>query len=97
MLKDNILKTGVSNCLFVVPFQKIMKFGDLPPMYTFSNYESPKEYLIPAVIDESIYKIRNNYKITLKPLHPDFASKSFYLSDLETLIENKIVKPIFVY
>jgi len=95
MLKEDILNTGISNCLFVLPFKKVLHF--LGGHVSVANYPYSEDYLVPAVIDESQYKISDNHKISLKPLHPDFSTRSFYLSDLELLIKNKTVKAIYVY
>lgn len=82
-LKNIILNAGISNVMFLIPMR---------PIHTifFISYTSgeDKTILVPAVIDESRYKVKEGYKITLKSIYESFGSESFYQSDLKKIIED---------
>lgn len=41
---------------------------------------------VECVIDESIHKVADEYKVTLVPLNPNYASRDFYQSDFQSLM-----------
>ena len=43
---------------------------------------------VECVIDEGRYKLKDNYKLTLKPTNPLFAPRHFYLEDFKSLLRN---------
>jgi hypothetical protein len=81
-LTEIILKHGVENILFmasVSPLHRFMGIG-----YTTND----EKFTMPCVIDEKRYKVSENYKITLKPVHyPSFATEHYYVSDLKQIIK----------
>lgn len=81
-LKEKIENAGVDNCLFIV---------NMRPLHTLLGLKYKRgddEYVpVPAVIDESRYKIKDNYKITLVAAYVIFGSEHYYISDLENMIK----------
>jgi len=85
MFKDKL--KNPEKCLFLVPMRPIKKF-----LFVTWTSTSDPEAIVPATIDESRYKVKDNYKITLKSLYDAFGSEHFYIRDLESLIKNGHVK-----
>ena len=81
-LTKDILARGVENVRFKILMRPLRIYG--PIVITSSQDE---EVMVECVIDESRYKVRENYKIGLKSLDPRFGSESFYICDLEGLME----------
>lgn len=92
-LSEIIEKIGVENITFLVPCRPVRTaFGLIA--YTSSE---DKEQTIPCTICEDRYKVKDNYKITLKPIYLGWESHSFYISDLEHMIDDKRVKMMITY
>ena len=89
-IQKYILKHGIDNCIFLLDFQPLHKI--LGISFTSS---SDKSIYMCGKIDEKRYKIKDNYKITIKPIHNGFANRDFYMSDLKYLIKHNIVKMYF--
>lgn len=85
MLKEYIEKHGIENCLFLVPMRPLKSIFFMT--YTSSN-DDP--VLVPAKINEDIYQLENNYKITLESIYDEFGRRHYYISDLEHLIKDNI-------
>lgn len=45
---------------------------------------------VECIIDESEYKVDDGYKVTFVPIDPQYASRSFYQSDIYDMIIKKI-------
>ena len=82
-LQRKIEEIGIDNCMFIIGFQPVHTVMGLIS-YTSGCDEYTK---LPATIDESRYKVKDGYKITLKCTIPEFGSHSFYQSDLASIIE----------
>lgn len=78
---------GKEMILFKLSLYPLNQIG--PIIYTSSNDEMEECF---AYIDESRYKLSENYKITLKPFNKQFETKHFYINDLESLIHKKEIK-----
>lgn len=87
-LKDRIINVGIENCLFIVPMKPIRSILG----FKFTNSNDP-EYNVPCRIDESRYKIDDNYKITLIcDYQKEFGKESYYLSDLQLMINRGTIE-----
>ncbi len=87
-LIDIINKNGIENIIFLAPMRPLHKvFGLIA--YTSST---DKQIVVPAKIDESRFKVKDEYKITLKSIYEQFGKEHFYVSDLEHLIKDGIIK-----
>lgn len=85
-LRQKIEEIGKKDIRFIVPMRPIQNYGFI--MITSSN--DPLE-MTECLIDETYYKIADNYKITLKAIDPRFGYDHYYLEDLASLISrNKI-------
>jgi len=80
---------GKDNIRFYVPMHPLE--GCFFIQYTSSN--SP-EYLVECYIDETRYKVDDDYKITLKACDERFGCKHYYICDLETHIKAGIISII---
>lgn len=89
-IKELVNQVGVGGVLIMIGMQPTRKLWFVK--YTSSNDDY---MLIPTKITEERYKVKDGYKITLKPIYPGFSEQHFYQSDLELMIENKDVK-IFI-
>jgi hypothetical protein len=81
---------GVKNLRFYIPMRPLEMMGFIPGIaFKFSN--TPEE-MTECEIDESWYKVADDYKITLVSVkNPQstkvFGKEHFYISDLESIIE----------
>ena len=88
-LKEIILKSGIENCLFMIPMLPLRKLS----MFGIAWKSSRDEYVkVPAKITQERYPIEEGYKITLKSIYPKFGKDDFYQSDLKSLIEEGYVE-----
>jgi len=87
-LQQKILNAGIENCIFLVPMREVRN-AFVVISYTTSN---DPEIIVPAKISEKKYKIKENYKITLKSIYDSFGSQDYYISDLEKLIRDNIIE-----
>lgn len=81
-IKKLVAEHGAENVMFiskVSPLRKVMMIS-----YTSS---SDKEIDMLCRIDEERYKVKEGYKITLRPIYDGFAHEHYYQSDLESLIK----------
>lgn len=81
-LSQTILAHGAESVTFTIPLRPMRQCV----FVTFSNdEEEPTE----CYIDQSRYKLENNYKIELVPFdYPVHPKRSFYLSDLAALMNS---------
>jgi len=86
-IRESILKHGIENCLFLVPMRPLHNFMGI----TYSN-STDAEFIVPSRITEHRYKLSDNYKITLCSIYKEYGEESFYLCDLESLIERGTVE-----
>ena len=79
---------GINGLRFFVPARPLrgMVAGSLGIAFTTS---SDDPVVVECTIDETRYPIAKNYKITLKPVDPVFASDDFYIMDLENLMRER--------
>lgn len=86
-LKDMIKRKGAENIVFIVPMLPVRRVLGV----VTSTSTSDKLVNVECVIDESKYKLEDNYKITLQAKDRKYGSDDFYQSDLASLIsEGKI-------
>jgi hypothetical protein len=81
---QNLLDQHGEDLLFLVPLRPIRTVLGLVS-YTSS---SDGELLAPARITQERYKIKDRYKVTLKPIYSGLETRHFYISDLESLIRD---------
>ena len=74
---------GIKNLRFYIPMRRLEFAGFIPGIAFTSS--SSEEKCVLCQIDESRYKINDNYKITLTANDPMYGKSHFYISDLETL------------
>jgi len=85
------LDKNKNNLIFLIPTKPLRKI-------LFVSYKSSEdpEFIVPFRIKEDFYKIMDNYKIELIPITKEyketFGKETFYISDLENLIKEDIVK-----
>ncbi len=73
---------GAHNLEFVVPMHPLRQCGFI--VYTTSGDEAVP---VKCKIDQSRYPLDEEYKVTLRSLDPRFGHDHFYVSDLESMIE----------
>lgn len=83
-LAEKILLHGIENCIFLIPMRPTRTYFGLISIVDSSD----KEFIVPAKIDEGRYKIKDNYKITLRCIYDGFSAQHFYISDLESFIKS---------
>lgn len=81
---------GVKNLRFYIPMRPLEMMGIIPGIALKSS--NTQEEMKECEIDESRYKVANNYKITLAAIENPYDSQvfgreHFYISDLEGIIE----------
>jgi len=81
-LIKEITVIGIKNCMFMIPMRPIRTYFGLISL-TSSN---DPELIVPTRITEDRHKVLDNYKIELASDYPGFGKKSFYVSDLQSLI-----------
>ena len=87
-LKEKIEKVGIENCMFLTPMRPIRTYFGL---ISLTSSLDP-EIVVPAKITEEQYKLKDNYKITLKSIYDGFGRKHYYISDLESLISSGTIE-----
>ena len=87
-LKEKIEKVGIENCMFLIPMRPVRTYFGLISLTSSSD----PEIVVPAKITEERYKLKDNYKITLKSVYDGFGSDHFYMSDLESLIKSGTIE-----
>ena len=87
-LKELIEKAGVENCIFLVPMRPVRTYFGLISLTDSSD----PEIIVPCKITEERYKLKDNYKITLKSIYDGFGSEHYYVSDLESLIKGGVIE-----
>lgn len=87
-LKEKIESAGIENCMFLVPMRPVRTYFGLISLTSSSD----TEIIVPAKITEERYKLKDNYKITLKSVYDGFGSDHFYISDLESLIKSGTIE-----
>lgn len=80
-LQDLIIRHGASNVFFYGPASPLNDAGFM--RYVSSSDETTNMLFS---VDESQDKVSDNYKIALVPLIPAFARERFYISDLDTMV-----------
>src|SRR5665213_849837 len=87
-LADRIIAAGVENVRFFIPcspLHSLHGFG-LPLGMTSSDDPMIEQE---CRIDERLYKVKDDYKITLVPLNEGYASVNFYFMDLRSLMREQ--------
>jgi hypothetical protein len=89
-----VAEYGVKNLRFFIPMQKL-QFGGLIPRIAFKVGGDPT-FVTECYIDEELYKVEDNYKITLRAMDLIFGRESYYISDLESLLKCEPDYRVFV-
>ena len=87
-LIKQIEEAGIENCMFLVPMKPVNTYFGI---ISFTSSNDP-DFIVPAKIDESRYKIAENYKITLRSTYEKFGKEHFYISDLESMTESGTIE-----
>ena len=87
-LKEKIEKAGIENCMFLVPMRPVRTYFGLISLTSSSD----PEIIVPAKITEERYKLKDNYKISLKSVYDSFGKEHYYVSDLESLISSGTIE-----
>lgn len=87
-LREKIENIGIENCMFLVPMRPVKTYFGLISLTSSSD----PEFIVPAKIIEERYKLKDNYKITLKSVYGEFGRTHYYISDLENLISNGTIE-----
>lgn len=89
-LIEDILKNGVDKVRFIIPIQcKSFYFSGadtLPAFIHTYNSKNAEKVECFCTVSESMYKLKDEYKITLVPQNNLFAPQDFYLSDLVSML-----------
>lgn len=78
---QSILHDGAKNVRFLAPIRPFEKSMGI------TSSDTPKN-LLECYIDETKYKVKEGYKITLKAIDPAFGWSHYYYTDLLDLIRN---------
>lgn len=78
---------GIDSIMFLVPMLPRKTIAGIS--FTSSN---DSESIVPCIINEERYKLSDNHKITLKSAYNEFGKEHYYISDLDSLIENGSIK-----
>lgn len=90
--KELVELARTPNTRFLVPSRRVSKIPFLSDLFGLgfvanTDTEEVAEY----VVDESRYKLSENYKIGLKPIDEGFEPHNFYLLDLVAMIRQGTV------
>jgi hypothetical protein len=80
------LEYGAANLRFFRPMSRLQMAGIIPGI-AFCSHDAPRDR-VECVVDESRYRVIDNYKITLRAVDPRYGSDHFYISDLESMIQS---------
>lgn len=82
-----IRKYGKDNLVFFVPMRPLRTaFG----LFKYTS-SSDDETMVLCKIVEERYKLQDNYKIELNSRDPRFGKESFYITDLNSLINSEVI------
>lgn len=81
-----VAEYGAHNLRFFVPMQKLQMM-DIIPGVTFTWPDLPED-VVECVIDETRYKVSDNYKVTFRAIDPVYGREHFYISDFESIACN---------
>jgi hypothetical protein len=85
-LRKFILDKGIENIICRVPMRPLQK------LLCFTlTHSSTKPVTVDCVIDETRYKIKDGYKITVRALDESFGSEDFYLMDFARIVKDGII------
>jgi hypothetical protein len=87
-LLEEINSRGIDKIRFFVPMHPLE--SDPFDFIHYKSLNSP-EHLVECYISEERYKISENYKITLVAVDEQYGYESYYICDLESLIQSDIV------
>lgn len=82
-LVEDILESGPENVLFMIKMRPLRTYLGLITV-TSSNDEP---ILVPAMIVQGRYKLKDGYKIQLECIYEGFGHETFYISDLTSIIQ----------
>jgi hypothetical protein len=83
-LIELIAEYGSNNLYFQIPMRRLEMIGLIPGIAIKSS-TTPEDSVL-CRIDESRYKLLDNYKITLRATEEIYGREHFYISDLESLL-----------
>lgn len=82
-LKRLVALHGPENVLIMIDMLPLRKM-----LFLHYTSSSDTHYHVPCCIDESHYKVKRGYKVTLRSILPGFGHHHFYISDLLSIINN---------
>ena len=85
-IPELIRKWGKQNVVFTVGLRPRREMIGI--VYTSAADELD---MVDAMIDETLYSVKDGYKVTLQAIDPLYGHHHFYISDLESLIEQGCV------
>ena len=86
-LIKTIQKHGIKNCMFLVPMKPLRTYFGIISLTSSSD----EDVIVPTIVDETKFKLSENYKITLKSINEGFGQEHFYISDLKKMLDQCIV------
>lgn len=87
-LREKIEEVGIENCMFLVPMRPVRNYFGLISLKSSND----PEIIVPAKITEERYKLKDDYKITLKSIYDGFGVEHYYISDFESSIEDGYIE-----
>lgn len=93
LLQKLVNEYGAENLRFFIPMHRVQSLGGFGLPIGIVSSDTPVER-VECIIDESHYKIVENYKIELRAVNNDnpdcyYGSESYYQMDLESLIKRR--------
>ena len=84
---DVVREFGAKNVVVTVPMQPLRFVGLIPGIALTSSSDEP--IIVAGFIDESRYKVEEDYKITLESNDTRCGREHFYISDLDSIIRSR--------
>lgn len=78
---------GVNNLRFFIPLSRLEHAGIIPGI-AFRSHSAPQD-TVECVIDESRYRVSEDYKITLRACDPAYGREHYYISDLNSILRER--------
>lgn len=83
-IKQVIEEYGVANVRVFMPMSRLQYAGIIPGIaFTDSSDTTETE----CSVDESRYRVEDNYKVTFRALDKMFGYEHFYITDFNSLVE----------
>lgn len=93
--KDTVAEYGAHNIRVVMGMKKLEMAGFIPGI-AFMSSDSPRE-MVECRIDESRYKVAENYKVKFVPMNPAYGSETYYQMDLKSIMRDHPEEFVWYY